>query len=53
MIRTAAGNEVGAVIDFVGSGETAKVGFDLLGQGGKLVIVRLFGGAVMLPPTEN
>lgn len=48
LIRAAAGGEVGAVIDFVGSGETAKLGFDLLGQGGKLVIVGLFGGAVTI-----
>ena len=47
-IRKAAGGDVGAVIDFVGSGQTAKLGFDLLGQGGKLVIVGLFGGAVTL-----
>ncbi|MES2536282.1 MAG: alcohol dehydrogenase [Pseudomonadota bacterium] len=47
-IRTAAGGEVGAVIDFVGSGDTAKLGFDLLAPGGKLVIVGLFGGAVTL-----
>ena len=48
VIRKAAGGDVGAVIDFVGSGLTAKLGFDLLGQGGKLVIVGLFGGAVTL-----
>ena len=48
LIRTAAGGEVGGVIDFVGSGETAKLGFDLLGQGGKVVIVGLFGGAVTI-----
>jgi D-arabinose 1-dehydrogenase-like Zn-dependent alcohol dehydrogenase len=47
-IRKAAGGDVGGVIDFVGSGETASLGFDLLGQGGKLVIVGLFGGAVTL-----
>jgi D-arabinose 1-dehydrogenase-like Zn-dependent alcohol dehydrogenase len=47
-IRAAAGGEVGAVVDFVGSGDTAKLGFDLLAPGGKLVIVGLFGGAVTL-----
>ena len=48
LIRTADGGEVGAVIDFVGSGEAAKLGFDLLGQGGELVIVGLSGGAVTI-----
>jgi alcohol dehydrogenase/propanol-preferring alcohol dehydrogenase len=38
-----------AVIDFVGSGETARFGFDILRKGGKLVIVGLFGGGVSLP----
>ena len=47
-IRTAAGGEVSSVLDLVGSGETATLGFDLLGPGGKLVIVGLFGGAAKL-----
>lgn len=38
-----------AVIDFVGSAETARFGFDLLRKGGELVIVGLFGGSVSLP----
>ena len=36
------------MLDLVGSGETATLGFDLLGPGGKLVIVGLFGGAATL-----
>ena len=47
-IRKAVGGEVLGVIDFVGSGETAKLGFDSLAAGGKLVIVGLFGGAMTL-----
>jgi D-arabinose 1-dehydrogenase-like Zn-dependent alcohol dehydrogenase len=47
-IRSAAGGDIGGVIDFVGSGETAKLGFDLLGTGGRLVIVGLFGGAMTI-----
>lgn len=38
-----------AVIDFVGSAETARFGFDILRKGGKLVVVGLFGGGVTLP----
>lgn len=37
------------VIDFVGSEDTVNLGFSLLGRGGKLVVVGLFGGAVTLP----
>ena len=48
-IRQAAGGEVLGVVDFVGSAETCRLGFDLLGIGGKLVVVGLFGGAVSLP----
>ncbi len=47
-IRAAVGSEVSGVLDLVGSGETAKLGFDLLGPGGKLVIVGLFGGETTL-----
>ena len=39
-----------AAIDFVGSGDTVKLGIaSLLGKGGKLVIVGLFGGDVTVP----
>ena len=47
-IRQAAGGDVAGVIDLVGSGETGELGFELLSQGGKLVIVGLFGGAMTL-----
>jgi alcohol dehydrogenase, propanol-preferring len=33
-----------AAIDFVGTSATSSLGFDLIGRGGRLVIVGLFGG---------
>jgi D-arabinose 1-dehydrogenase-like Zn-dependent alcohol dehydrogenase len=38
-----------AVIDFVGSSSTAKLGSDALIKGGKLIIVGLFGGDITVP----
>jgi D-arabinose 1-dehydrogenase-like Zn-dependent alcohol dehydrogenase len=38
-----------AVIDFVGSSATAKLGSDALIKGGKLIIVGLFGGDITVP----
>lgn len=38
-----------AAIDFVGSAETARFGFDILRKGGKLVVVGLFGGGLSVP----
>ena len=39
-----AGEPIRAVIDLVGSAQTAQLGFDCLTKGGKQVIVGLFGG---------
>ena len=41
-----------AVIDLVGSSQSARVGYDSLSKGGKYIIVGLFGGdlTVSLPP---
>ena len=39
-----AGGPIRAVIDLVGNAKTTQLGFDCLSQGGKLVIVGLFGG---------
>lgn len=47
-IRDALGAPVYFVLDLVGSGETAALGFRLLDKGGKLVVVGLFGGAMSL-----
>lgn len=47
-IRSALGAPVYFVLDLVGSGETAALGFRLLDKGGKQVIVGLFGGAMSL-----
>ncbi|HWK46275.1 MAG TPA: alcohol dehydrogenase [Stellaceae bacterium] len=35
-----------AVIDFVGMGMTAQMGMDLLGRGGHLIVVGLYGGEI-------
>lgn len=42
---SAAGGAIMGVIDLVGSTQTAALGFDCLGRGGKYIIVGLFGGA--------
>jgi len=48
LIRATKGG-VAAAVDFVGSAESARFGFDILRKGGKLVIVGLFGGGLSLP----
>jgi len=48
LIRATKGG-VAAAIDFVGSAESARFGFDILRKGGRLVIVGLFGGGLSLP----
>ncbi len=40
---------VGGVIDFVGSTQTAELGFSVLAKNGTLVVVGLFGGELTLP----
>jgi len=43
-----------AVIDFVGFASTARVGIDsLIAKGGKLIIVGLFGGDIMVPTPDG
>jgi len=44
----AAGGPVKAVIDFVNVSETARFGFDALVKGGKLVLIGVAGGEMML-----
>jgi len=48
-VNAALGGPCWAAIDLVGSPETAALGFDALGKGGKLVMVGLFGGAAPWP----
>lgn len=48
-ILSATGGGAWAVIDFVGSSTTAKLGADSLIKGGKLIIVGLFGGEITVP----
>ena len=45
----ASGGGAAAVIDFVGSAETARFGFDILRKGGKMIVVGLFGGGLNVP----
>jgi propanol-preferring alcohol dehydrogenase len=47
-IRAIAGGPVRGVIDYVGANATARLGLDVLGKGGKLVVVGLFGGDLTL-----
>jgi D-arabinose 1-dehydrogenase-like Zn-dependent alcohol dehydrogenase len=44
-VTAALGGPCWAALDLVGSPQTAALGFDALGKGGKLVMVGLFGGA--------
>ena len=48
-IAEAAGGPVRAILDFVGSGETATMAFGALAKGGKVVLVGLFGGLFAVP----
>ncbi|WP_422935095.1 alcohol dehydrogenase [Sinomonas sp. P47F7] len=43
------GGPVAAVIDFVNTGKTASVAFDILQKGGRMVQVGLFGGELTVP----
>jgi len=38
-----------AAVDFVGSGDSARFGFDILRKGGRLIVVGLFGGSLTVP----
>ncbi|MGB7404212.1 MAG: alcohol dehydrogenase [Pacificimonas sp.] len=51
-IAAAAGGPVRSILDFVGSGETATMGFNALAKGGKLVLVGLFGGLFAVPSAQ-
>lgn len=48
-IQAIVGDRIWAVVDFVGSGATVKLGTDLLTKGGHLVVVGLFGGEITIP----
>ena len=47
-VRTMTGGGVVAAIDFVGSADSAGFALNVLGQGGVLVVVGLFGGSLKL-----
>jgi propanol-preferring alcohol dehydrogenase len=48
LIADAAKAPVAAAIDFVGSGETARLGTEAIARGGRYIIVGLFGGELTL-----
>jgi D-arabinose 1-dehydrogenase-like Zn-dependent alcohol dehydrogenase len=48
-IRGATGGGSWATIDFVGAGATVKLGVDAAIKGGKVIVVGLFGGDVVIP----
>jgi len=48
-VQAAVGGSALAVIDLVGAESTASLAFDVVGKGGKMVIVGLFGGAAPWP----
>ena len=39
----------GAIVDFVGSSETSKLGYDAVRKGGKYICVGLYGGEIPIP----
>jgi D-arabinose 1-dehydrogenase-like Zn-dependent alcohol dehydrogenase len=47
-IRAATGGGAWSVIDFVGAGQTVKLGVDATIKGGKVIVVGLFGGDVVI-----
>jgi D-arabinose 1-dehydrogenase-like Zn-dependent alcohol dehydrogenase len=49
IVKAAGGGGAWAVIDFVGSSTTARLGLDSLIKGGKLILVGLYGGDITLP----
>ncbi|GAA4376135.1 alcohol dehydrogenase [Agromyces bauzanensis] len=48
-ILAAIGGPASGVIDFVGSSTTANSALDVLGKGGRLILVGLFGGELKVP----
>ena len=48
-VRAATGGGSWATIDFVGAGPTVKLGVDAAIKGGKVIVVGLFGGDVVVP----
>src|SRR5262249_62364300 len=50
VMELSGGTGVGAAIDFVGAEASSQFGLRSLARGGRLIGVRLFGGALSLPP---
>jgi D-arabinose 1-dehydrogenase-like Zn-dependent alcohol dehydrogenase len=48
-VKDKTGGGAWAVVDFVGSSQTARLGVDSLVKGGRLIIVGLFGGELTVP----
>ena len=47
-ITEAAGGAVWAVVGFVGSSGTVRLGYDAITKGGKIIVVGLFGGEITI-----
>ncbi len=43
------GNGPGAIVDFVGSTETSKLGYEATRKGGRYICVGLYGGEITIP----
>ncbi len=48
-IKEITGNGAGAIVDFVASSETTKLGYDAVRKGGRYVGVGLYGGEITIP----
>ena len=48
-VRAATGGGAWAVIDFVGAGATVRLGVETAIKGGKIIVVGLYGGDVVVP----
>ncbi|MCZ6592955.1 MAG: alcohol dehydrogenase [Alphaproteobacteria bacterium] len=48
-LRELTGNGPGAIVDFVGSSETTKLGYDAVRKGGRYISVGLYGGEITIP----
>jgi D-arabinose 1-dehydrogenase-like Zn-dependent alcohol dehydrogenase len=48
-IRELTGAGAGAIVDFVASGETARLGFESARKGGRYIAVGLYGGEITVP----
>jgi propanol-preferring alcohol dehydrogenase len=48
-LKEITGNGPGAIVDFVGSSETSKLGYEATRKGGRYICVGLYGGEITIP----